>query len=94
MNEDFRVSDSMPIAALSVKQFRELFVINSPNEPEKRNILNKEECSELTGYSVYTINKLICDKQIPYYKNRSKVFFQRNEIEDWMLSNRVETTKE
>ncbi|OAV64138.1 DNA binding domain, excisionase family [Bacteroidales bacterium Barb6] len=57
-------------------------------------IIGKEECCKLTGYSINTINKFICERRIPAYKRGGKVLFKRQEIEDWMTSDRRETTDE
>ena len=56
--------------------------------------LNKSGVSEITGYSVNTINRMICDKTIPYYKMQSRVLFKRAEIESWMFKKRISTSAE
>lgn len=61
---------------------------NSNNLPET---FGKKECSELTGYSINSINKMISEKAIPYYKKRAKVIFKRDEIMEWLLENKVST---
>ncbi|OAV64525.1 DNA binding domain, excisionase family [Bacteroidales bacterium Barb4] len=90
------IANLTPIAALTVGQFKELLSVSFPHteEPKVSEILNKKECSDLTGYSTNTINKMICERQIPHYKSRGRVLFRCNEINEWMLSNRVETTDE
>lgn len=106
--ESFKITDSTPIAALNVSQFTDLIknVISRENHVEKiqpvdelPEVIGKKECSKLTGYAVNTINKLICDKKIPYYKigeagTKGKVRFRRDEIRAWMTGNRIETASE
>lgn len=106
--ESFKISDSTPIAALNVSQFTDLIktVINQENQVDKiqpaeelPEVIGKKECAQLTGYAVNTINKLICDKKIPYYKigeagTKGKVRFRRDEIRAWMTGNRIETASE
>ena len=60
-----------------------------------KNVLCLEDVSVLTGLSKSTIYKLTADKKIPHYKPNGKlVYFERTEIENWMLQNRVGTTDE
>ena len=41
-----------------------------------------------------TINKMICEKAIPFYKRNAKVLFRKDEIEAWLLANRIQTVEE
>ena len=101
METKFQPTNETPLAALTIGQFKELIVtIVQPQQiihSQKESFpdtFSKNECSQLTGYSVNTINKMICEKKIPYYKKNAKVLFRRNEIEAWLLSNRVQTVEE
>jgi excisionase family DNA binding protein len=108
MENQFQITGSTPIAALNVSQFTDLIknVISSENQPENvqpvndlPEVIGKKQCAELTGYAVNTINKLICEKRIPYYKlgeagTKGKVRFKRDEIRAWMTGNRIETASE
>lgn len=84
-----------PLYSLTIREFVEL-LLSLPNNsnPEASEIMNKEECSALTGYSIEAINKMICNKEIPYYKPKKKVFFRRSEVIEWIFSNRVGTKDE
>ena len=101
METKFQPTNETPLAALTIGQFKELMgtmvqpqpVIQTKQESFS-DTFGKNECSQLTGYSVNTINKMICEKKIPYYKKNAKVIFKRVEIEDWLLSNRVQTVEE
>lgn len=102
--EYFKFTDSMPIAALSIGQFKEL--INSmlsqqiPNQylpvnnDEFPETFGKDVCSRMTGYTVNTISKMVSKRRLPFYKRDAKVIFKRDEIRAWLLSNRVETVEE
>ena len=106
--ESFKITNSTPIAALNVSQFTDLIktVISKENQVEKfqpaedlPEVIGKNECSHLTGYKVSTINKMICEKKIPFYKigkigTKGKVYFKRDEIRAWMTGNRIETASE
>jgi excisionase family DNA binding protein len=55
-------------------------------------VLNVAECSAFTGLSVSYIYKLTHTGKIPHSKPNGKlVFFDRKKVEEWLLSNPVET---
>jgi predicted DNA-binding transcriptional regulator AlpA len=90
-----------PIAALSVGDFRELMLSMlpaMPNEPLKKEsyteTFGKQECSQMTGYTVNTISKMVSARTIPFYKRNAKVIFVRDEIRAWLLSKRIGTVEE
>ena len=101
METKFQPTNETPLAALTIGQFKELIgkivqpqpIIQTEQE-SLTNTLDKKKCSLLTGYSVNTINKMICEKKIPYYKKNARVIFKKNEIESWLLSNRIQTVEE
>lgn len=62
---------------------------------ETKNVLTFLEACELTGLSKSYMYRLTSTKQIPHYKPRLKlVYFERAELENWLLQNRVETVAE
>ena len=54
------------------------------------------DCSLLTGLSKSHLYKLVCYKKIPYYKGEGGklTYFDKSEIEAWMLQHRVKTQSE
>lgn len=58
--------------------------------------LNMNDVCLLTGLSKSHIYKLVCKKEIPYYKSvgGKLTYFRKNEIEDWLLTRRVPTVNE
>ena len=61
---------------------------------EKR-ILTTEDVAELLGVAKSYVYKLTYKKLIPHYKPNGKcVFFKREEVEDWIFSNRIATDEE
>jgi hypothetical protein len=101
MEKKFQPTNDTPLAALTIGQFKEL--IGSIIQPKPiiqseqisfPETFGKKECSQLSGYAVNTINKMICEKTIPFYKKNARVIFKRTEIEGWLLSNRVQTIDE
>ncbi|MCL2313435.1 MAG: helix-turn-helix domain-containing protein [Firmicutes bacterium] len=64
------------------------------NQPE---IIDIEEVLKLTGYKKATLYKLIHERKIPFHKpthGGRRVFFKSAEIEQWLLSNRIETNED
>ena len=101
METKFQPTNETPLAALTIGQFKELLgdmVKPQPISLSEQKVFpetfGKKECSELTGYAVNTINKMICEKAIPFYKRNAKVIFKREEIETWLLANRIQTVQE
>jgi len=102
METKFQPTNETPLAALSIGQFKELLNLMikplpiqlTPTKDDFPDTFGKIICSELTGYAVNTINKMICERKIPFYKKNAKVIFKRDEILNWLLSNRVKTTEE
>ena len=97
----FQPTNETPLAALTIGQFKELIVamvpppaIIPPQQETFFETFGKKECSLLTGYAVNTINKMICEKAIPFYKRNARVIFKRTEIESWLLANRIQTLDE
>jgi excisionase family DNA binding protein len=101
METKFQPTNETPLAALTIGQFKELIgtMIQPQPGPQSKqksfpDTFGKNECSQLTGYAVNTINKMICEKAIPFYKRNAKVLFRREEIEAWLLANRIQTVEE
>lgn len=63
--------------------------------PEDPDMLSVKGCAELTGFSAGHLYKLTSLNIIPYYKpNGCRIYFKREEIIEWMQSNRVKTNQE
>lgn len=57
--------------------------------------LTIDEAAAFTGLSVNTIYKLTSTQEIPHYKPRGKMlYFDRAELEAWLLQRRVKTLDE
>ena len=58
--------------------------------------LTMSDVALLTGLSKSHLYKLCCSKKIPYYKGNGGKFtyFDKSEVEAWMLKNRVKTVEE
>lgn len=60
-----------------------------------KEVLTAQETARYMGVSMSYLYKLTMKKQIPHYKPMGKIcYFQRQEIEQWLLNNRVSTDNE
>ena len=61
-----------------------------------KKVLTMNECALLTGLSKSHIYKLTMKKEIPYFKSQGAkfIYFDKSELEAWMLRNRVKTNDE
>ena len=59
-----------------------------------KNVLDLKETHVLTGYSVSTLYRLCQQKKIPYYKREGRVFFKRDEVEQWQTEHKIKTCTE
>lgn len=56
--------------------------------------LTVAEVALFMGVSESRVRHLTCERAMPYYKQGTKTFFKKSEIEKWMLSDRVDTASE
>ena len=60
-----------------------------------KKVLTIDDVALLTGISKSTLYKMTCKKLIPHHKPNTKLlFFDRKEVEEWCLQNRVNTWQE
>lgn len=57
-------------------------------------ILTFDEIVNYCGYSKDTIYRLTSKRLIPHYKRENKLFFKRDEIDRWLLADKVKTQEE
>ena len=76
------------------KILKELSEIKKFSLLASKNVLTFDDLVLLTGLSRSHLYRLTSSHQIPYYKKGKCCFFDKNEIEQWMKENRVNTTEE
>lgn len=61
-----------------------------------KKVLTMADCALLTGLSKSHLYKLVCAKQIPYYKSQGGklTYFDKSEVEAWCLKYRHKTADE
>jgi excisionase family DNA binding protein len=61
----------------------------------QKTVLNFDEVAAFTGLSKSYLYKLTCSGGIPCYKPQGKhIYFNKPEVEQWLLQNRKATTRE
>ena len=61
----------------------------------QKNVLNFEEACRFTGLSSSYLYKLTSGQRVPHSKPHGKlVYFNRTELETWLLQNRVSTLED
>lgn len=72
-----------------------LHQIKRNTELAAKKVLTISEVSALTGITKGTLYRMTSEKRIPHYKNNGRLlFFDRTEIEQWCLTNKVRTNDE
>ena len=62
---------------------------------ETKNVLTFDEACLFCGLSKSYMYRLTSTRQIPHFKPRAKLlYFERAELENWLLQNRVTTIAE
>ena len=62
---------------------------------ETKNVLTFSDACEFCGLSKSYMYRLTSTRQIPHFKPRQKlIYFERAELENWLLQNRVTTIAE
>jgi len=76
--------------------FKELQAIKQLTLLAAKKVLTMDDVSLLSGLSKSHIYKLVSWKKIPHYKSSGGklTFFEKDEIEQWLLQNRIKTVEE
>jgi len=79
-----------------IEEFKQYLVrIERNSLLASKSVLTFEDAVLLTGLSRSYLYKLTSTNQIPHYKPSGKqLYFDREEIENWLKQNRVETVEE
>jgi excisionase family DNA binding protein len=59
-----------------------------------KNVFCLDEASVYINRSKSNIYKMCCSQTIPHYKQGGSLYFSKDELDKWMLQNRVATTDE
>ena len=60
-----------------------------------KNVLTIDDVALITGFTKGHIYRLTSGQKIPHYKpNGRTLYFKKEEIEDWMLQNKIRTNTE
>lgn len=65
------------------------------SQSEGLEVLTLKDTASLCGMSVNYLRKLTSQRMIPHYKPNGKmIYFNKREVIDWLLRNRVQTRDE
>ena len=59
-----------------------------------KDALDINECALFLGITTGHLRHLCADKTIPHYKRGGKLFFSKQEIDNWKLAERIPTNEE
>jgi len=59
-----------------------------------KDALNVSECAIFLGITPSRVRHLASERDIPHYKRGGKMYFSKQELQDWMLAERIPTNKE
>ena len=59
-----------------------------------KDVLDIKDTSMLTGYTVKYLRLLISRREIPHYRRGNRIYFNRDEVEEWMMGTRIPTKEE
>lgn len=59
-----------------------------------KNVLTINEVAMLTGYTVKYLRQLIARHELTYYRRGNRLYFNRNEVENWMMEQRIPSNEE
>lgn len=59
-----------------------------------KTVLEITEAALFTGFSKGHLYRLTCTNQIPHYKKNRKLYFRKDELEQWLTESRVPTQAE
>jgi len=74
------------------KELKEIKELLKKQTLQQKEILTIEEASEFLGLSTSRLYKMTSNKDIPHYKpGGKKIYLNRQELEQWILNNRVDS---
>ena len=69
--------------------------IESILKENHKTVMNFDDVVEYTGLAKSYLYKLTSQSQIPHYKPNGKmIYFNRDEVEQWMLNNKIQSIQE
>lgn len=90
------IDPSTRVGDLTVEQLLQLLANSSHAKPLPclKKLLSVGEVAELLGYKVSNIYALTHRREIPFMKKGRKLWFNENEIQEWVKSGRKKTVDE
>lgn len=67
---------------------------DAENNDDVNDILNVADVAKKLGLEKGTVYNLTHKRQIPYFKRGGRIYFDKNEINDWIRTDRRKTVRE
>ena len=72
----------------AIEELKALTLLNA------KNLLRFEDVVLLYGFSRSTLYKMTSSRQIPHFRRGKVLFFDKNEVDQWVKENRINTQAE
>lgn len=66
-----------------------LAVLENPNAPKGKTVMDTDAFCAYTGISKQTVYRKTASGEIPHSKRGKRLYFDKKEIDDWLMSNKV-----
>lgn len=80
------MEDALQIIEARLARIEKYALINT------KSALTIDEAAIITGISKGQIYRLTSERQIPHYKRGQKLYFNKVELEAWLLERKIETS--
>lgn len=89
------IFSSSKIGDLTIAEFRALMAEFLPAKvPVSNKLLTVQQVADLLGYKISNIYALTHRREIPFMKKGRKLWFNEDEIQEWIKSGRKKTVAE
>lgn len=73
------------------KRFAALSAAELLSDINSKEVLTAQEAAIYLGYNTSWLRRLASLREVPHYKKRGRLYFSRQELDDWRLSEPIKT---
>jgi excisionase family DNA binding protein len=89
-----KLPDAVKLLLEKVERLETLLLRLQPKDDEKKTMLNVQEAAEFLNMTVAALYTLVSRKDIPVNKPGKRLYFDREELLDWIRTGKKKTTAE
>ena len=67
---------------------------NSKTQDSGKEIMNVQQVAKYLNIAKQTVYGMTSRREVPYYKRGNRLYFQKSDIDEWLLSTRRKTIEE